>query len=124
MTQPAGSNIDIPYGLPYTPLTMLGLKLTLQARIAEIAPKCEDMQHSTIEMAQELYNSKGEKGERENYLLFASQVSHSVETDLQKLKRASKKMKEGTYGWCERCHRPIFLDRLKSQPGARTCVTC
>jgi RNA polymerase-binding protein DksA len=30
----------------------------------------------------------------------------------------------GTYGVCERCGRPIGVERLAARPAARTCIDC
>jgi DnaK suppressor protein len=37
---------------------------------------------------------------------------------------ALARLDDGTYGICERCHRPIAPERLAARPFARTCVTC
>src|SRR4051794_22174168 len=37
---------------------------------------------------------------------------------------ALERLREGTYGVCERCGRAIPVERLEIRPAARTCVTC
>lgn len=40
------------------------------------------------------------------------------------LELALERLRQGTYGVCERCGRPIPTERLEIRPAARTCVTC
>lgn len=44
-----------------------------------------------------------------------------LEIRYNNVKRALKKIKEGTYGICEIAKHPIEKDRLKANPAARTC---
>jgi RNA polymerase-binding transcription factor DksA len=37
---------------------------------------------------------------------------------------ALERLRQGTYGVCERCGRPIPVERLEIRPAARTCVSC
>jgi RNA polymerase-binding transcription factor DksA len=37
---------------------------------------------------------------------------------------ALERVRQGAYGVCERCGRPIPPERLEVRPAARTCVTC
>lgn len=43
---------------------------------------------------------------------------------LREIKSALQKLKEGTYGKCERCGKPIGVKRLEVMPSARLCVKC
>lgn len=43
---------------------------------------------------------------------------------LAEIGAAVARLADGTYGLCERCHRPIADDRLEARPVARTCVGC
>jgi DnaK suppressor protein len=43
---------------------------------------------------------------------------------LSDLDRALRQLREGDYGSCERCGRPIAAERLAARPTARTCITC
>ena len=51
--------------------------------------------------------------------LVDSAGSHLAEVDL-----ALVRIDDGTYGRCERCDRPIALDRLMARPSARVCIDC
>lgn len=51
-------------------------------------------------------------------------VEFSLEKKLQDINLALKKIKEGKYGICEKCKKPVSLQRLKALPSARTCKKC
>jgi len=51
-------------------------------------------------------------------------VEHSLELRLQKINNALKKIKEGKYGICINCNKPIKIERLKAYPEADTCMDC
>jgi RNA polymerase-binding transcription factor DksA len=43
---------------------------------------------------------------------------------LDEIEAAQARLEAGTFGVCERCHRPIPLARLRALPIARYCLTC
>lgn len=43
---------------------------------------------------------------------------------LAELDEALDRLRQGRYGRCERCGRPISADRLAARPAARTCIIC
>ncbi|WP_285777462.1 TraR/DksA C4-type zinc finger protein [Microtetraspora sp. NBRC 13810] len=43
---------------------------------------------------------------------------------LADLDTALERLRDGTYGVCERCGRPIAVERLEARPAAKTCVPC
>jgi DnaK suppressor protein len=45
-------------------------------------------------------------------------------TRLAELDLAGERLREGRFGTCERCGRPIPLERLVARPTARTCAGC
>jgi DnaK suppressor protein len=44
--------------------------------------------------------------------------------ELQAIKNALRRMREGSYGICEDCNCEIRLERLQALPYATTCVRC
>ena len=66
----------------------------------------------------------------------ADQASQSLEKEilfelsgnerlmLDQIEAALKRIKQGTYGICERCHRPIPKARLDAIPYTRYCLVC
>jgi RNA polymerase-binding transcription factor DksA len=51
--------------------------------------------------------------------LLSQARSHLVDLD-----RALERLRDGTYGTCERCGQPITSERLAARPAARTCIRC
>lgn len=51
--------------------------------------------------------------------LLAREREHLADLD-----RADERLREGSYGRCERCGSPIGRDRLEARPTARTCIGC
>jgi RNA polymerase-binding protein DksA len=43
---------------------------------------------------------------------------------LERISEALRKIDEGTYGFCDRCDRPINPERLKAIPYATMCIEC
>lgn len=52
------------------------------------------------------------------------EIERGLETKLQNINLALKKIKEGKYGICEKCGKSIEIRRLKAYPEARTCLKC
>jgi DnaK suppressor protein len=51
-------------------------------------------------------------------------IEHSLETRLQNINLALEKIRRGKYGICEKCSKPISVERLKAHPEAKTCSKC
>ncbi len=51
-------------------------------------------------------------------------VEHSLEDDLKKINKALEKIKDGTYGVCEKCGGEINPERLEAFPEAVECMKC
>lgn len=51
--------------------------------------------------------------------LLAAARNHLADVDA-----ALARVAAGSYGYCERCGRPVARDRLLARPTARTCISC
>jgi len=51
-------------------------------------------------------------------------IEYVLETKLQNINLALKKMKKGKYGICEKCGQEIEVERLKISPEVRLCLKC
>ena len=47
-----------------------------------------------------------------------------LKTDLKEIEKALKKIKNGTYGICEKCGKKIEAKRLEVKPSAIYCLKC
>ena len=43
---------------------------------------------------------------------------------LEQVNDALRKIDDGTYGLCDRCHKPIAPGRLEALPYATLCIEC
>ncbi len=50
-------------------------------------------------------------------------IQRDVE-ELKDIRKALRRMEEGSYGWCIDCGEPIALARLRAQPAAARCLPC
>jgi DnaK suppressor protein len=48
----------------------------------------------------------------------------ALRANLRDVERALAKIGSGTYGTCERCGRPISIERLEALPWAVLCIDC
>lgn len=51
-------------------------------------------------------------------------VEQDLKTAFRDIQRALKRIKEGTYGICKYCKKPIPEERLKARPTSGSCVDC
>ena len=51
-------------------------------------------------------------------------LEHVLELRLKNISSALEKIKKGKYGLCEKCGKPIPLERLKVFPEAPICLKC
>lgn len=51
-------------------------------------------------------------------------VMKALRSNLRWVDRALKKMDLGTYGTCERCGKPVGIERLEALPWAILCIDC
>ena len=51
-------------------------------------------------------------------------IEHSLEKRLKNVYLALENIKKGKYGICEKCKKPISVQRLKVSPEARICLKC
>jgi RNA polymerase-binding protein DksA len=54
----------------------------------------------------------------------AEELLRRTEQVIADVEHALQRISDGTYGCCERCARPIPVERLEAIPEARLCVTC
>jgi len=78
-----------------------------------------DTKYPKFDIEKEDMMSEEEELEEYNNLL---PIEYSLETRLRDVNLALGKIKEGTYGKCEKCGKDIEAERLKAYPEARTCT--
>ena len=53
-----------------------------------------------------------------------SRLEGQEKRELDEIDAAQARLEAGVFGVCERCQRPIRLERLRAMPTARFCVPC
>lgn len=51
-------------------------------------------------------------------------IEYSLELKLREVNFALERIKKGKYGICEKCKKPIEIERLKACPEAKICSKC
>lgn len=51
-------------------------------------------------------------------------MEHALETKLKKVEQALKRIKNKSYGTCEKCKKGIKIERLKAYPETNLCIKC
>ncbi len=51
-------------------------------------------------------------------------IEHNLETTLININSALEKIKNNTYGICEKCKKEIPIERLKVSPESKFCLKC
>lgn len=54
----------------------------------------------------------------------AEALAGQLREALDGVSRALEKVEDGTYGVCERCHKPISPARLEAKPASTHCIDC
>jgi DnaK suppressor protein len=100
------------------------LKAMLESKQTEILKQIKraradslDVNHTSFPEVGDLVSASVEKEK-------AFEYSEAGVNALREIAGALEKLKEGTYGKCERCGKPIGLKRLEAMPSARLCVKC
>jgi RNA polymerase-binding protein DksA len=120
------------------PAKLKGLKVG-QGRSSSRAEELRSiLEAKRSEILQEIRRARQDsvKTDRETYAEVGDLVSASVEKErafeygelgvqlLREIDTALEKLKEGTFGICEMCTKPIGIRRLKVMPSARLCIKC
>lgn len=103
---------------------LLEEKVTVEKELMELR---EDLHHHTQSeiSGEDIYEDEyAESGtatfEREKDL----SIELSLKETMEQIERALERIKNETYGICQRCHKPIETERLKAIPYAELCIQC
>jgi DnaK suppressor protein len=79
-----------------------------------------DVDEAEIDVERGFADSAHSTAERARLL----SVMKALRANLRWVNRALTKMDLGTYGVCERCGKPISIERLEALPWAILCIDC
>lgn len=105
------------------------IRAALVARQAELTAEYDQTMLEITELQRgRLSDSAGDDqadtgtktGEREQEITLANTLMDRI----AQVERALERLDEGGYGWCERCAKPIPVERLAAFPVATLCIGC
>lgn len=65
-----------------------------------------------------------EEAQKADLTALYAQLDDREKTEIEEIDLALAKMAQGTYGICEKCGKPISLERLEALPATRCCRKC
>jgi DnaK suppressor protein len=92
-----------------------------QAHAGDNTPWADSLEELHEDMNKNEYLEELHEDMNKNEYLAAREV---LVARLKTLSRAEEKVREGTYGLCDSCGKPIPAGRLQAVPGAAHCVCC
>lgn len=87
-----------------------------------LAPRVEEQLHTVLQEA--LHQHEARLDEQVEADDIAALVQRRSERARAEILEALSRMEDGSYGWCQRCDRPIPTDRLEIVPHTRHCSVC
>ncbi len=94
---------------------LLNLKKEINARIKKNLEKVNSLQ------------LKGDEGDFSSAVYSRQVIYDLIEKDRNHLKEIEESLYDidkGTYGKCKRCGKEIEIERMKSKPTAKYCISC
>lgn len=99
-------------------------KIEIEKQLSEVAEKAEHGEnHYEAKFPQYGMTEDENINEVATYVDTLS-LGDRLVSDLKEVERALEKIKNGTYGICEICQKPIDEERLRAFPTARWCLAC
>jgi len=100
------------------------IKKNLEKEQIEIENLLESYKQESEEILKETVSSSDEIADRYEFKQDVYLKREILEKRLEKVKKAIDKIKNGSYGICEKCFNPIEPERLKIDPAVTTCKKC
>jgi RNA polymerase-binding protein DksA len=99
------------------------IKKDLQTSLEDVAKK--NSQSNTYEAKFPEYGtSEEESADEVSTFIDRLSLGENMGQNLNDVEAALERIKRGTYGLCENCHKEIDQARLKAMPTARWCLSC
>ena len=96
----------------------------LEELVAELKEDLESNQDSTKTVDLDTSIGRLSRMDAMQSQQMALELKRRQQNQLQRVKSALKRIDQGTYGKCGKCHKDISPERLEVQPDAVLCVRC
>lgn len=104
--------------------SLLQIKAGLEKSMEDVAQKSNRVKDTYEAKFPEYGTSEEEGADEVSTFIDRLSLGENMGHNLQEIDLALDKIKNGTYGICEECHRDIDQQRLKAMPTARWCLKC
>ena len=106
-----------------TELDAQGLKEKLLRQRQEIFTSMQDLE-TEWQVLSEHDIETGEEAQKADLTSTFDQLDARERDEIDEIDLALTKMESASYGICEKCHKPISLQRLEVLPATRFCIKC
>lgn len=100
----------------------------LEARAVEARARIEDLQRNLQLIMDSADTATDDEHDPEGTTAFdraqAQSLLDGARAQLEEIAAARERLRDGDYGICETCGRPIPAERLAARPSACQCVDC
>jgi len=105
-------------------VALLQIKADLEKSMEDVAQKSTRVENTYEAKFPEYGTSEEESADEVATFIDRLSLGENMGQNLQEIDLALEKIKKGTYGICEECHREIDQQRLRAMPTARWCLEC
>ncbi len=93
----------------------------LRQRMQALTGRIEQLDHDLREPANPDFAEQATEAEHDEMM---EALEESSRAEVQQIKAALARIKDGTYGTCANCDEPIAPARLEAVPYATLCIEC
>lgn len=94
---------------------------TLEKRLAELTARMKVIDHSLGAPGDDDFEEMATEAENDETL---EAIGHASEDEVRQINLALERVRNGNYGECFSCGKPIPEERLEAVPYATRCVSC
>jgi DnaK suppressor protein len=105
-------------------MNLAEIKIKLEKEREELKLTLKSYEEEAKEVLKETVSASDEMADRYEYKEEIHFKKEVLEEKLRKVEKALKKIKEGNYGFCEKCGQKIEETRLKIDPATELCRYC
>ncbi|MBW2493306.1 MAG: TraR/DksA family transcriptional regulator [Deltaproteobacteria bacterium] len=96
-------------------------KRSLEDRLAELGVRASKIEADLRSPGSKDWTDRASEKENEEVL---EKINASERVEIEQIRAALARIKEGTYGECLQCGDPIAPRRLEALPYTNTCIDC
>ncbi|GAB2461981.1 hypothetical protein GCM10027265_09000 [Jatrophihabitans fulvus] len=126
--QKADDEVAVPSGSDWTQAELAEVRAQLVDELTEMHDAYDVSMHDLDELQRSSSDGAGDDQADAGSKTFEREQEQSIAANrfdlMTQMERAVERIDKGTYGFCERCGKPIAKARLQAFPAATLDVTC